>query len=70
MGRIREFVLKMDIPQEEKHLKLNRLALAPILDCIKYGDTKLLKEMLKSEGLSEVLTLFELPSPNTSAKET
>jgi len=70
MGKIRELVLRMNISQEEKHLKLNRLALAPILDCIKYGDIELLKAILESEGLSEALALSELPFPNTSAKET
>ncbi len=59
MNNLRQQILNMDIPSEEKEYKLHKLALMPIPRYIKYKDFELLKTIIEKEGLTFPSALFE-----------
>lgn len=59
MKHLREQILNMELPPEEKEIKLQRLALAPIPKYIKNRDIELLKTIVEKEGLIFPSDLFE-----------
>jgi len=59
MNDLRTQVLGLNLSREEKEAKLTRLAMAPILECIKEKNWKLLKTMIEEEGLTFPESLFD-----------
>lgn len=64
MKNLRNQILNMKLPPEEKELKLQRLALAPIPVYIRNRDIELLKTIIEKEGLTFPSALFELTETN------
>lgn len=67
MKKIREKILQMELSQEEKEVKLQRLALSSLPVHLKYGDLELVRVILEKEGLSEII--LELFSPDKASKD-
>ncbi len=55
MRKLREKILKMNLSNEEKEEKLQKLALSALPIFLKYGDFELVKIILEKEGFSEVI---------------
>ncbi len=70
MHELRKQVLDTIPSEKERQQILRRLALAPILECIKQKNFELLKTIIEKEGLSVPSTLSELLNSNTYSTET
>lgn len=56
MRKLREKILKTDIPPKEKEEKLQKFALSALPIYLKYGDFALIKSILEKEGFSEIIS--------------
>jgi len=68
MRKIRGAILQGDFSPEEKEEKLQRLALSPLPEYIKYGDWDLIRVILEKEGLRELIP--ELLPPDKASRDT